>query len=376
MPWNTRDVMSLKEEFIALAVRPGSNKRELCRRFGISPQTGYKWLSRYLAEGHPGLQERSRRPISSPGQIESTLENDVIAVRNAHPAWGGRKISHVLGCRIAPSTVTNVLHRHGLIEPPAETAKKPWQRFEHEAPNDLWQMDFKGHFSTQQGECHPLTLVDDHSRFNLAIHACANERRLTVQEKLIDIFRCYGLPVRINTDNGAPWGSPRNPGEFSQLAIWLIRLGIKVSYSRPYHPQTNGKDERFHRTLKTEVINGKRFHSLEEAQVAFDQWREVYNHQRPHQSLGYQVPMDRYRVSPWTFPEELEEFEYGPDDLLTKVYHSRFRFQKRYFRVPKGLAGELVALRPKQDRPDQFEVYFCHQLVRTIDLSKPDYDRP
>lgn len=373
MPWNTRDAMSLKEEFVALALQPDSNKRELCRRFGISPQTGYKWLKRYKAQGPQGLHERSRRPITSPGQTQPTLEAEVVTLRREHPAWGGRKISHVLGCRIAPSTVTDVLHRHELIEPPEKEVKKPWQRFEHEAPNDLWQMDFKGHFPTQQGECHPLTLVDDHSRFNLAIQACANERRVTVQEALTDVFRRYGLPTRINTDNGSPWGSPRNPGELSELGIWLIRLGIKVSYSRPYHPQTNGKNERFHRSLKAEVLKGTHFHTLAEAQVAFDRWREIYNHQRPHEALGYRVPMDRYRTSPWTFPEKLVEFEYGPDDVLVKAYHSRFRFRKHYFRIAKGLAGQLIAIRPRQDSAEMFDVYFCHHLLRSIDLNKPDY---
>ena len=373
MPWDTRDAMSLKEEFIALALHPDSNRRELCRRFNISPQTAYKWLRRYEEQGIPGLQEQSRRPSGSPRQTPEALEQEVIALRLAHPAWGGRKISHALNRRIAPSTVTNILHRNKLIVPPEIEAKKPWQRFEHEAPNDLWQMDFKGYFPTQQGQCHPLTLIDDHSRFNLAIQACANERRETVQERLTEVFRRYGLPARINTDNGSPWGSPRNPGELSALGVWLVSLGIRLSFSRPYHPQTNGKNERFHRALKLEVLKGRHFHDLAEAQVAFDCWREIYNHQRPHEALGYQVPMDRYRASLWPYPEQPVEFEYGLDDVLAKVYHSRFRFRKRYFRIAKGLAGRHIAIRPRQDSEHLFDVYFCYQLLRTIDLNSPDY---
>lgn len=373
MPWDTRDAMSLKEEFIVLALHPDSNRRDLCLRFNISPQTAYKWLRRYAEQGSAGLQERSRRPFDCPHQTPSDLESEVLALRQAHPAWGGRKISHALGCRIAPSTVTNVLHRHDLIAPRGLETRKPWQRFEHEAPNDLWQMDFKGYFQTQQGQCHPLTLIDDHSRFNLAIKACANEQRTTVQESLIEVFRRYGLPARINTDNGPPWGSPRNPGELSELGVWLVSLGIRLSFSRPYHPQTNGKNERFHRALKLEVLKNRHFHDLSEAQVAFDSWREIYNHQRPHEALGYKVPMSRYRVSPWQYPEQPGEFEYGPDDVLTKVYHSRFRFRKRYFRIAKGLAGKHIALRPRQDSEHLFDVYFCHQLLRTIDLNSPDY---
>ena len=364
--------MSLKEEFIALARQPGSNKRELCRRFGISPQTAYKWLKRYEAHGQPGLQEKSRKPATSPKLTTAALEVQVVALRQDHPAWGGRTISSLLKKQVAPSTVTNILHRHGLIQP-SQKEQEAKLRFEHEAPNDLWQMDFKGHFPTQEGRCHPLTILDDHSRFNLAIQACDNERGATVKEKMIEVFQRFGLPARINVDNGPPWGSPRNPGEITELSIWLIRLGIRISFSRPYHPQTNGKIERFHRSLKAEVLEGRNFSTTREAQKAFDQWREIYNLQRPHQALDYKVPMDRYRSSPWAYPQQLSEFEYGPDDVLAKAYHSRFRFQKRYFSIAKGLAGLHIAIRPNPETDGFFDVYFCHHFLRTIDVSKPDY---
>ncbi|KTC43476.1 transposase, partial [Pseudomonas fluorescens ABAC62] len=283
MPWNTRDAMSLKEEFVALARQPGSNKRELCRRFGISPQTAYKWLERYETQGPSGLKDRSRRPNTSPQLTQAALEAQVLAIRREHPEWGGRTISNILKGRIAPSTVSNVLHRHGLIHP-AQKEHQAMLRFEHPAPNDLWQMDFKGHFAIQQGRCHPLTLLDDHSRFNLAIQACENECSATVKEKITEVFQVYGLPARINVDNGPPWGSPRNPGEITELSIWMISLGIRISFSRPYHPQTNGKIERFHRSLKAEVLNGRHYSTLMDAQAAFNRWRDVYNLQRPHQA--------------------------------------------------------------------------------------------
>ncbi|MDZ3991313.1 IS481 family transposase ISAzvi11 [Pseudomonas sp. Teo4] len=364
--------MSLKEEFIALARQPGSNKRQLCRLFGISPQTAYKWLERYEAQGRSGLQEKSRRPFNSPKLTEAALEAEVIALRQEHPAWGGRTISNLLHNRVAPSTVTNILRRHGLILP-AQTTREAMLRFEHDAPNDLWQMDFKGHFPTQQGRCHPLTVLDDHSRFSLAIQACDSERGATVKEKMVEVFQHYGLPARINVDNGAPWGSPRNPGEVTELSIWLIQLGIRISFSRPYHPQTNGKLERFHRSLKAEVLDGRQFSTLMEAQAAFDRWRDIYNLQRPHQALGYQVPIDRYRTSTWAYPQQLKAFEYGPDDVVAKVYHSRFRFQKRYFSIAKGLAGHEIAIRPNAEGGGLFNVYFCHHFLRTIDVTKPDY---
>ncbi|MNE17561.1 Integrase core domain protein [compost metagenome] len=372
MPWNTRDTMSLKEEFVILARHPSANIRELCRRFNISPQTGYKWIKRYEAQGVAGLQERSRRPLNSPKQTDAALAAEVVALRKEHSAWGGRKISHALSQKIAPSTVTNVLHRHDLIETGSHAAAKPWKRFEHASPNDLWQMDFKGYFQTNQGVCHPLTVVDDHSRFNLAIQACSCERGAVVQERLTDVFRRYGLPVRINTDNGAPWGAPRNPGELTPLGIWLVRLGICLSFSRPGHPQTNGKAERFHRSLKAEVLNGRAFRDLLEAQSAFDRWREIYNHQRPHEAIGFQPPIARYRISNRSFPSQLPEPEYGPDDILVKPYESQFRFRKQSFRIAKALAGYIVAIRPSTKGKDVFDVYFGHHKVRTFDFTKPD----
>lgn len=375
MPWNARDAMSLREEFVHLANHPDANVRELCRRFGISPQTGYKWLNRYRQEGAAGLLERSRKPASSPRLTDRGLEKEVIAIRKEHPAWGGRKIRHLLGQRICASTVTNVLHRHGLITSEASAAATPWKRYEREAPNDLWQIDFKGFFQTGQGPCYPLTLIDDHSRFNLAIQACAHQRTELVQEHLTDLFRRYGLPLQINADNGAPWGAPRNPGELTPLGIWIVRLGIRLTFSRPGHPQTNGKDERFHRTLKAEVLRDRTFRDLREAQEAFDLWRGVYNYKRPHQQLDYQVPRERYQMSTRPFPSRVPTFEYGPEDILVKPYDSQFRFKKRSFRIAKALVGHILALRPSEKGPDHFDVYFCHRKLRTIDFNNPDGKR-
>jgi len=375
MPWNARDAMSLREEFVSLANHPDANMRELCRRFGISPQTGYKWLNRFRQDGLLGLQERSRKPAVSPRKTQPGLEEEVIAIRKEHSTWGGRKISHLLDQRICASTVTNVLHRHGLITAEASEAAKPWTRFEREAPNDLWQIDFKGFFQTAQGPCYPLTLIDDHSRFNLVIQACAHQRTGLVMEHLTDLFSRYGLPVQINADNGSPWGAPRNPGELTPLGIWLVRLGIRLTFSRPGHPQTNGKDERFHRTLKAEVLTGRSFRDLREAQEAFDLWRGIYNYKRPHQQLGYKVPADRYQMSRRAFPSRLPPVEYGPDDILVKPYSSQFRFKKRSFRIAKALAGYVLALRRSDQGPDHFDVYFCQHKLRTIDFNNPDGKR-
>ena len=225
--------MSLKYEFVTLACAEGANIRELCRRYGISPPTAYKLLERHAREGGSGLRERSRRPHNSPNRTPVELEQAVLGLREEHPAWGGRTIRKVLlerGHRSmpSPSTITAVLRRNGCAVG-GERPQRDWQRFEHPHPNDLWQMDFKGHFPTDAGRCHPLTVLDDHSRFALGLRACANERTETVHEELAAIFRVYGLPECMLMDNGSPWGNdadhPRTP-----LTVWLMRLGIQVSH--------------------------------------------------------------------------------------------------------------------------------------------------
>lgn len=375
MPWDPKDIMSLREEFVRLANQEGANRRELCRRFQISPQTAYKWLARYATDGRAGLADQPRKPKQSPTATPPDIERAVLAVRAAHPAWGGRKISRRLEdlgqARVAPSTVTRILHRHGLMTP-VEADANAWQRFEHAAPNLLWQADFKGPFETHQGRCLPLTVLDDHSRYSLVLEACANTRTETVQAHLEAAFRRYGLPARMNFDNGAPWGSPALPGQITALGIWLVRLGIRLGYSRPYHPQTNGKEERFHRSLKAEVLNGRSFDHLGHAQSAFDRWRHVYNCERPHEALRMETPMTRYRTSPRVFPEVLPQLTYGPDDTVVRVgWNGELRFGDRRFKVSSALHRLDVAVRPRCQEDGVFDIFLAHHRCLTIDLRLP-----
>ena len=178
-------------------------------------------------------------------------------------------------------------------------------------------MDFKGHFQVGQSRCFPLTVLDDHSRYSMLLEACENERTETVQPHLIAMFRRYGLPWRMNMDNGRPWGNPTGD-PYTKLTVWLIRIGVRISHSRPLHPQTNGKDERFHRTLNAEVLQNRSFASIGEVARALTAWREIYNHERPHEALGLEVPAFRYRPSVRSYPEVLPLPEY-PDDRVYKV---------------------------------------------------------
>lgn len=375
MPWNTRDVMSLRQEFVLLALQEGANVAELCRRFQISRSTAYVLLKRVATEGSTGLVDRSRRPSQSPRQTPAAIEQAVVQLRQEHSSWGGRKISTVLrrsGLEPVPhpSTVTSILRRHGLMSEPPEVHQQNWQRFEHVQPNALWQIDFKGHFETLAGRCHPLTLLDDHSRYNLLLSACSRFDTETVQDRLEGVFRRYGIPVRINADNGAPWGSPSMPGHgITALSIWLIRLGIQVSHSRPAHPQTNGKLERFHRSLKAEVLAGRSWGDLQQVQQAFDRWQSIYNQVRPHEGIGLITPIQRYQPSPRPYPATLPAIEYGPDDVVETVkWDGKVKLKGKRLRVSNALRNLPIAFRPSADQDGVYDMYFCHQKFGSVDL--------
>jgi transposase InsO family protein len=244
MPWGAMSTSELRVEFVRLVVGGGVSVAELCRRFGVSGKTGHKWLGRYREQGEAGLADRSRRPGHSPRRSDAAIEEAVLAVRAEHPAWGGRKIARVLERRglasPSPSTVTAILRRHGVELGRLGGGHAPYQRFERAAPNELWQMDFKGHVGLGSGErLHPLTVLDDHSRFAVVLAACRNQQTETVRSHLVAAFRHYGLPQRIITDNGSPWGDgPGSP--YTPLGVFLIEQGIAISHSRlspPDHGQ-------------------------------------------------------------------------------------------------------------------------------------------
>lgn len=374
MAWcEVKETMSFREEILRLGSRPGANVRELCRRFQVSAKTFYKWLKRSKAEGQLGLQNRSRRPHRSPTRTETEVEAKILSVRRTHPSWGARKIRRVLMNRgelelPTDSTVHRILQRNGAIDPGESKKHQAWQRFEHEAPNQLWQMDFKGWFPTMdQRRCNPLTILDDHSRYVVCLQACLNQQTATVQNQLIATFRRYGMPERMTMDNGAPWGNDwQHP--YTPLTVWLIRIGVAISHSRPYHPQTQGKDERFHRTLDVDLLRWNRFRDASHAQKHFDQYRHVYNRERPHQALGMDVPASRYSMSPRRFPEQLVPIEYDVGDIVRKVYEKgHFQFRGKRYPVGKAFCGYPIALRATT-QDGIFNVFFCHQKIGQIDL--------
>jgi len=388
MSWRIRDLMKAREEFVEDMKRGSLSHAETCRRHGISRRTGYKWLARDGSEGGAGLADRSRRPHLSPRRTAAELERRVVEIRLEHPCWGGRKIREILlraagpGSAVpAASTVTGILRRHGLLGGGTRAGAGAFVRFERGEPNDLWQMDFKGHFALAGGaRCHPLTMLDDHSRYDLVLAACTGETRTIVQPLLEAAFRRYGLPRQILCDHGSPWGV--GPGAEERpartgLSLWLMRLGIDLIHGRPRHPQTQGKEERFHRTLAAEVLAREPvWKDLPHCQREFDRWARIYNEVRPHESLGMKTPGEHYRLSPRSYPERLPEVEgyYLDDDELRKVRSKgEITFGNRTYAVGQALAGEVVALRP--GAAGCRDVYYCWRKLGTIDPARATKDK-
>ena len=348
MPFGERTMAEQRKSLVE-EIRLGERSiSAICRDWGISRPTAYKWLRRSEA-GEP-MNDMSRAPQRSPSRTSPAVEEAVVSARREHPCWGGRKLKRFLerkSGRIFPSasTVTAILHRNKLVSPEASRAATPCQRFEKPHPNDMWQADFKGHFEMLDGNrCHPLTVTDDHSRYNLCISAKENERLLGVMESFIILLREYGLPLAVLCDNGSPWGASSSTGGHTKFEVFLMDYGIIPVHGRPLHPQTQGKEERFHRTLKRELLAREPIKDLPNAQAKFDAFRWEYNEERPHCALGYAVPADRYRVSERVMPERISGWEYPQGVHVRNVHGGCITFKYQHIFLSKGLEGRQVAI--------------------------------
>lgn len=370
MPWKSQGPMSLKTDFLEQALKPSANISALCRLFSISRKTAYKWIRRYKKEGLPGIEESSRRPLTSPMRTSEKMISLILEARQTWH-WGSRKLREYLknqGVQGLPSEATfnRILLNCNQIETDESEKRKRFIRFEKELPNELWQMDFKGHFKLcDQGRCHPLTILDDHSRFSICIKACVSEDTKSVKEGLEAAFRTYGLPEAMTMDNGAPWrGSQRH---LSTLTVWLMRLGIRVSHSTPRHPQTQGKLERFHRSFKEEVLKYHQFSDLQNAQIRFNEWRDIYNNLRPHEGIGLQRPRDRYQPSSKSYPEKLPDIEYPAASEIKKVGSGgTIYFKQKHYFIGFHLTQEIVGLTEIED--GIYDVYFCKTKIQRLVL--------
>jgi transposase InsO family protein len=343
MPWSTHTVSELRHAF-AHAVRTANQPvARTARDYGISRKTAYKWLA--LFDAQQSLDDRSRRPHHSPARTTDELEAVVLAVRDQF-GWGPRKIVAYLRNQNQPTlpvrTAAAILRRHGRTAP-APAAPEDIQRFERPQPNQLWQLDFKGYVEVERRRVYPLTILDDHSRFLLALRCCPDQTYARAWDVLWDALGEYGLPEQILCDNAFGTHGRPAPG-VSWFEARLIRLGVRVAHGRPYHPQTQGKVERLHGTLEREVIPRLPRDSLPPFQAGLDHWRRcVYNPLRPHEALGDRPPLFRWRPSPRPRPAALPAVEYPPGIVLRKVAGTGgIRWRRAQILAGNGLVGEFV----------------------------------
>lgn len=375
MPWKEQTLMSQREAFIERLQANEMSLSSLCREFGISRPTGYKWKRRFDTDSSCSFKDHSRRPHNQPTKTSESIEQLVLSIRAQHTTWGGKKILRHLenqGFTEMPSskTINRILKRYGRITEEESAKHKPWKRFEHEHPNDLWQMDFKGEFKLENGDwCYPLTVLDDHSRYLLLLDSCSNQRRETVQSALIKLFKEHGLPKRMTMDNGPPWGYSRAQ-QHTQLCAWLMRLGIQVSHSRPGHPQTQGKLERLHRTLKAELLSRYSFEDISEAQSGFDYWKGIYNEVRPHDALNLDVPSEHYRSSTKAYPDKLPDIVYDDNSLVRKVQKDgMISYQGKQYLIGTPFYSYPIKLEPNEEDSNLMNIYFCKQKILILDLN-------
>lgn len=357
MSWRATNPVDERMRFVIEAERKLVPFTTLCESFGVAPRIGYKWLSRYRELGVDGLRDRSHAPHRHPNSMDEAMALRLMSLRLEHPTWGPRKLLAWLAdhepqwALPAASTVGDMLKRRGLVA--ARERRRRLERTPHTsplahatAPNDVWCADYKGDFSVGDGtRCYPLTMTDAYSRYLLR---CQGMRRVggdDTKQVIETAFREYGLPTRIRTDNGPPFASTGVAG-LTRLSVWWVRLGILPERIKPGRPDQNGRHERMHRTLGEEAVCPPQ-PTLHRQQRAFDDFRTVYNDQRPHEALGQQPPTRLYWPSPRPFPRRLPELEYGPDVDLRSVHQAgEVRWRSDHLFLSEALVGETVGFEP------------------------------
>ncbi len=364
MPWRTMDVQDQRVRFVVSALKPEMPFSQLCAEFGISRPTGYLWLDRYREGGIAAIAERSRRPHCSPDKTADELEERVVLLRQCYPDWGARKLEVLLGrqgIELPSSTIHRILLRRGLVRecdrhPPAV------KRFERERPNELWQMDFKGPKKWPEA-IGPLSVIDDHSRFVVALQAVGAPDGGLVKAHLTNAFEQCGVPEAMLMDHGTPWWNWQSFSGRTHLSLWLMRQGIGLCWSGVRHPQTQGKVERFHGSLERALE--RRGMAGTEPQAWLDGFRLEHNYVRPHEALGMKTPSELWRPSPRQYNSCPPAWEYPEGAWTLKVdCQGTVDIEGRRWRIGKTLAGERVHIQPVEQR---FLVYYCATLVRELD---------
>ena len=351
-------------EFVVRASR-GESLSRLCREYEISRPTGYLWLKRFGEHGVAGVEEHSRRPHVSPHRTSSPIEERIVTLRRQRPDWGARKLAVLLereGLVLPVITVHRVLVRHDLVLD-RESRRQATGRFEREEPNQLWQMDFKGQKGSDAATG-PLSVLDDHSRYLVALEQTGTTRSEAVRERLEGAFGSSGLPDQLLMDHGVPWWNARSANGWTKLMVWLMKQGIRCHFSGVRHPQTQGKVERFHGSLERarSRVGAERWL----AQDWLDNFRHEYNELRPHEALGMRTPASLWRPSARAYDPNPQAWDYGTGAELRKVgAQGHIYIADRPWKVSQALASNTVRI----ERIDQrVLVYFCRTLVQQIDL--------
>ena len=368
MPWLETNVLEQRIRFVSAAQAPGANRRALCRAFGISPPTAYKWIARYATLGAVhGLQDQSTRPHTQPQKTPRVVEEVVVALRQRY-GWAGRKLQPLVaacGYAVAPATIDRIIRRRGLVDPDERHRPAP-QRFTRAAPNELWQMDFKGQYPLRTGWGFPLSVLDDHSRFAIGLAPLTSTAGAPVIRVLTRWFEEYGLPDAILVDHGIPWWNAAIGHGLTRVTVFLLEQGIDVRYSGMRHPQTQGKVERFHRTLGRRLRQWGVPTSLPDLARSLRRFRAEYNEVRPHEALGQRPPASCYTPSRRAFQRQPPPWAYPADHRLVRVNtNGAIRYDGRLFFVCDALGAHWVGCHHVGDR---VLVRFRDYYVRELDL--------
>ncbi len=366
MAWKTMDVREQRVRFVVAAFRREQSFTVLCKQFGISRPTGYRWFRRYKRGGVAEIAERSRRPQRVPRQTIPELEQRVVEVRQRYPDWGARKLQVELarhGVSLTHSTIHRILLRRDLVCQ-VDRHRPAVERFERASPNELWQMDFKGPKLWPQA-VGPLSVLDDHSRYVIALAALGTTRAELVREQLESAFMACGVPEAMLMDHGVPWWSWAGPqAATTGLALWLMKQGIRLHWSGIGHPQTQGKVERFHGELQR-ALEKRRFTGAD-PQGWLDCYRWEHNHVRPHEALGMATPASRWRPSPRRYDPQ-PRWQYPEGSWVLKVdCHGQLDIDNHKWKVGRALAGEWVRVVEVGER---LQVYYCNTLIRELDAT-------
>ena len=378
MPWKEASIMDQRTEFVLRVMRNVERFGDVCREFGISRKTGYKWKERFLQDGLSGLGNASRRPDTSPKEIGETMVCQIVKLRIAHPTWGARKLRAVLERTVAgehlpsESSFKRILDKAGLVEHrrrmPAEQACRLQTPAQAERPNHVWTIDFKGWWYTRnRTRFEPLTIRDDFSRYLLCAQALDDSRTETVRAQMIHVFERHGLPEVLRSDNGAPFAARNSPLGLSRLSAWWLSLGISLDRIPPGRPDQNGGHERMHRDLAWE-IETRASQDVATQQAELDVWRRTFNEERPHEAIGMRVPQDVYHTSPRRFDPAAVELEYPREHLVRRVSHSGcVKIHSQLVHVSTALRGQQIGLEPTAS--DRLSVWYCKLCLGHVDLS-------